>query len=62
MQPIKPQIESLHNLQLRDDTFKDTIQALVRTHFIQKNTRHTTDFEYDVIRGKGNISYFFTTI
>ncbi|MCJ1391233.1 hypothetical protein MMC18_004095 [Xylographa bjoerkii] len=53
LQPIKPQIESLHNLQLKDDTFKDTIQALVRTHFIQKNAQQTVDFEYDVVRGKG---------
>ncbi|MCJ1385544.1 hypothetical protein MMC17_008667 [Xylographa soralifera] len=53
LEPIKPQIESLHNLQLRDDTFKDIIQALVRTHFIQKDTQQVSDFEYDIVRGKG---------
>ncbi|KAL9115248.1 MAG: hypothetical protein Q9227_001042 [Pyrenula ochraceoflavens] len=52
LQPIKPQFEGLRNLQLRDDNFKDTIQALVRTHFIQKKAQQKSDFEYDVVRGK----------
>ncbi|KAL9616246.1 MAG: hypothetical protein Q9160_008872 [Pyrenula sp. 1 TL-2023] len=51
--PIKPQKEGLRNLKLRDDGFKDTIQALVRTHFIQKNAQQNSDLEYDVVRGKG---------
>ena len=53
LQPIKPQNDGLHNLQLRDQSFKNTIQALVRTHFLQKSAQQTSDFEYDVVRGKG---------
>ena len=57
LQPIEPQLDGLRNLQLRDDSFKDIIQALVRTHFMQKNTRQASDFEYDVVRGKGDSNY-----
>jgi len=30
----------------------------VKTHFMQKQTQHTQNFEYDIVRGKGNYSAF----
>lgn len=51
LSPIKPQKESLNNLQLRDNSFKDTIQKLVNSHFKQAAT--PSNFEYDVVQGKG---------
>ena len=53
LQPIKPQTDGLRNLQLKDNTLKDTVQALVRTHFIQKNAQQTLDLDYDNVRGRG---------
>ena len=54
LQPIRAKKEGLENLQLKDNTFKDTLQALVRTHFMQKQAQNSPDFEYDIVRGKGN--------
>ena len=53
LQPIKAKTEGLDNLQLKDNTFKDTLQALVKTHFMQKQTQNSPNFEYDIVRGKG---------
>jgi len=53
LQPIKAKTEGLDNLQLKDNTFKDTLQALVKTHFMQRQAQHLPDFEYDIVRGKG---------
>ncbi|KAI1616221.1 hypothetical protein EDD36DRAFT_461111 [Exophiala viscosa] len=53
LQPIKAKSEGLNNLQLKDNTFKDTLRALVNTHFMQKLTQHSPNFEYDIVRGKG---------
>lgn len=53
LQPIKAQSEGLNNLQLKDNSFKDTLQALVRTHFMQKQAQNSPHFEYDIVRGKG---------
>lgn len=53
LQPIKAQKDGLDNLQLKDNTLKNTLQALVKTHFLHKQTQHSPDFEYDIVRGKG---------
>ncbi|KAJ9616702.1 hypothetical protein H2200_000421 [Cladophialophora chaetospira] len=53
LQAIKAKTEGLDNLQLKDNTFKDTLQALVKTHFLQKQSQNSPDFEYDIVRGKG---------
>lgn len=53
LQPIKAKIDGLHNLQLKDNTFKDTLQALVKTHFVQRQSHNLGNFEYDIVRGKG---------
>lgn len=51
LSPIKPQKDSLNNLQLRDNGFKDTIQKLVNSHF--KQASRANNFEWDVVQGKG---------
>src|SRR4051812_48388279 len=53
LQPIKAQSEGLNNLQLKDNSFKQTLQALVKTHFMQKQAQNSPNFEYDIVRGKG---------
>ena len=53
LQPIKARTEGLDNLQLKDNTFKDTLQALVKTHFMQTQAQSSSNFEYDIVRGKG---------
>jgi hypothetical protein len=52
LQPIKPQTDGLNTLQLRDNTLKDIIHALVKTHFVRKIAQQHSK-EYDVVRGKG---------
>lgn len=52
LQPIEKQSHSLNNLQLRNDTFKDTIFALVESHFRQIS-HQSRNLEYDVVKGKG---------
>lgn len=51
LSPIESQKESLNNLQLRDNSFKDTIHKLVNAHFRQE--LQNSSFEYDVVQGKG---------
>lgn len=58
LQPIKAKTEGLDSLQLEDNTFKDTLQALVKTHFMQKQTQNSPTFEYDIVRGKGKYNAF----
>lgn len=54
LSPIVKQEESLHHLQLHDNSFKNTVQSLVRSHFRQRiYMTQDTEIEYDVIRGKG---------
>lgn len=53
LQPIKAKTEGLDNLQLKDNSFKDKLQALVKMHFMQQQTQHTSNYEYDIVRGKG---------
>jgi hypothetical protein len=53
LQPIKAKTEGLDNLQLKDNSFKDTLQALVKMHFMQQQTQHTSKYEYNIHRGKG---------
>jgi SpoVK/Ycf46/Vps4 family AAA+-type ATPase len=53
LQPIRAKMDGLNTLQLEDNTFKDTLQALVKTHFMQRLGQETNHFEYDIVRGKG---------
>jgi hypothetical protein len=53
LQPIKAKNEGLENLQLKDNSFKDTLQALVRMHFKQQQAQNVSKYEYDIVRGKG---------
>jgi signal recognition particle GTPase len=53
LQPIRAKNDGLNNLQLKDNTFKDTLQALVKTHFSQRSSQCSNHFEYDIVRGKG---------
>ena len=46
-------MDGLNTLQLSDNSYKDTLQALVKTHFMQKQSGDTQNFEYDIVRGKG---------
>lgn len=52
LQPIEKSSSSLENLQLRKDSFKETIYALVESHFRQVS-QHAADLEYDIVKGKG---------
>ena len=53
LQPIKAKTEGLDNLQLKDNSFKDTLQALVKMHFMQQQQKSASQYEYDIVRGKG---------
>jgi hypothetical protein len=52
LQPIRAQTEGLRNLQLKDNSFKDTLQALVKMHFRRK----ASQVEYEIVRGKGELT------
>lgn len=54
LEKISAQSDGLKNLQLKDNTLRDTIHALVKTHFIQKaSTQRNGTMETDLVRGKG---------
>jgi hypothetical protein len=52
LQPIRAQTEGLRNLQLKDNSFKETLQALVKMHFRRK----ASQVEYEIVRGKGKLT------
>lgn len=58
LQPIQAKTEGLQNLQLADNTFKDTLQALVKMHFVQKLTQKSPNFENEIAQGKGKYQLF----